>query len=119
MQHGQSAIGFVRESPQFYNKETFSIYQFRLVVGQTPQNYDCKGLLEIEPAIRQLLKTDFEPKVDETLECNFRQIINQTIKNQLLPAIENQANELLQQHDRVRMHLGRLLKKEAEDKIAK
>ena len=105
---------FVRESPQFYNKEIFSIYQFRSAL----QQIDCKGLEEIEPAIRQLLKSDFEPKVDETLDCHFRQIINQTIKNQLLPAIESQANELLQQHDRVRMHLGRLLRKEAEDKIA-
>ena len=109
---------FVRESPRFYNEKVFSINQFLPALQQAPQNFDCKGLKEIEPAIRQLLKSDFEPKVNETLDCHFRQIINQTIKNQLLPAIENQANELLQQHERVRIHLGRLLKKEAEDKIA-
>ena len=42
-------------------------------------------MVEAEPAIRKLLKLDFEPKVSTTIRRNFRQTINQTIKSHLLP----------------------------------
>ena len=52
---------YVRESPRFYDEGTFSIYQFRQTLQQTSQGYDCASMVEAEPAIRQLLKLDFEP----------------------------------------------------------
>lgn len=109
---------FVRESPRFYDEGTFSIYQFRQTLQQTSQGYDCESMVEAEPAIRQLLKLDFEPKVSATIRKNFRQTINQTIKTQLLPAAEQQVDEILQQYNHARAYLEQTLEQEAEDKIA-
>ena len=109
---------FVRESPRFYNEGTFSIYQFRQVLEQTSQGYDAESIVDAEPAIRQLLKLDFEPKVSHTIRQSFRQTINQTIKIQLLPMGEKQADEILQQHPHARAYLEKTLQQEAEEKIA-
>ena len=109
---------FVRESPRFYNEGTFSIYQFRQVLEQTSQGYDAESIVDAEPAIRQLLKLDFEPKVSHTIRQSFRQTINQTIKIQLLPMGEKQADEILQQYPQARAYLETILQQEAEEKIA-
>jgi len=109
---------FVRESPRFYDEGTFSIYQFRQTLQQSSQGYDCESIVEAEPAIRQLLKLDFEPKVSATIRRNFRQIINQVIKTQMLPSAEKQVNEILQQYNHARTYLEQTLEKEAESKIA-
>jgi len=74
-------------------------------------------MVEAEPAIRQLLKLDFEPKVNSTIRRTFRQTINQTLKTQLLPAAEVQADEILQQYTQARAYLEQTLEKEAEEKI--
>jgi replication fork clamp-binding protein CrfC len=110
---------FVRESPRFYHEGTFSIYQFRQTLEQTSQGYDCESMVAAEPAIRQLLKLDFEPKVNETIRRNFRQTINQTLKSQLLPMADKQADEILQQYNQARAYLEQSLEKEAEDKISR
>ncbi len=109
---------FVRESPRFYDEGTFSIYQFRQTLQQTSQGYGCEGIVEAEPAIRQLLKLDFEPKVSAAIRKYFRQTMNDTIKTQLLPAAEQQADEILQQYNHACAYLEQTLEKEAEDKIA-
>ena len=109
---------YVRESPRFYDEGTFSIYQFRQTLQQTSQGYDCESMVEAEPAIRQLLKLDFEPKVSATIRRYFRQTINNTIKSHLLPAAEKQANEILQQYNYARAYLEQTLEQEAEGKIA-
>jgi replication fork clamp-binding protein CrfC len=109
---------FVRESPRFYNEGTFSIYQFRQVLEQTSHSYGAESIVEAEPAIRQLLKLDFEPKVSDTIRKSFRQTINQTIKTQLLPMGEKQADEILQQYTHARGYLEKTLQQEAEEKIA-
>ncbi|MTJ18152.1 MULTISPECIES: dynamin-like GTPase family protein [unclassified Dolichospermum] len=109
---------FVRESPRFYNEGTFSIYQFRQVLEQTSQGYDAESIVDAEPAIRQLLKLDFEPKVSHTIRQSFRQTINQTIKIQLLPMGEKQADEILQQYPYAKAYLEKTLQQEAEEKIA-
>jgi replication fork clamp-binding protein CrfC len=109
---------FVRESPRFYDEGTFSIYQFRQTLQQTSQSYDCDSMVEAEPAIRQLLKLDFEPKVSETIRRNFRQTMNQTLKTHLLPLAENQADSILQQYAQARAHLETNLETEASRKIA-
>jgi len=109
---------FVRESPRFYDEGTFSIYQFRQTLQQTSQSYDCESMVEAEPAIRQLLKLDFEPKVSATIRRSFRQTINQIIKTQLLPTAEKQADDILQQYNHARTYLEQTLEQEAEEKIA-
>lgn len=108
---------FVRESPRFYDEGTFSIYQFRQTLQQTSQSYDCESMVEAEPAIRQLLKLDFEPKVSQTIRKTFRQTINQTLKTQLLPMAVQQADQILQQYPYARAYLEQTLEKEAEEKI--
>jgi len=108
---------FVRESPRFYDEGTFSIYQFRQTLQQTSQGYDCESMVEAEPAIRQLLKLDFEPKVSQTIRKYFRQTINETLKTQLLSAAEQQANEILQQYNHARAYLQQTLEQEAQEKI--
>jgi replication fork clamp-binding protein CrfC len=108
---------FVRESPRFYDEGTFSIYQFRQTLQQTSQGYDAESMIEAQPAIRQLLKLDFEPKVSATIKRSFRQTINQTLKTLLLPMADNQADAILQQYDRARAYLEQTLEKEAEEKI--
>ena len=109
---------YVRESPRFYDEGTFSIYQFRQTLKQTSQGYDCTSMVEAEPAIRQLLKLDFEPKVSTTIRSNFRQTINQTIKTHLLPMAEQQANKILQYYPQARAFLEQTLEQEAIAKIA-
>ncbi|WP_017655269.1 dynamin-like GTPase family protein [Fortiea contorta] len=108
---------FVRESARFYDEGTFSIYQFRQTLQQTSQGYDCESMVAAEPAIRQLLKLDFEPKVSHTIRTSFRQTINQTLKTQFLPMAEKQADEILQQYPQARAFLEKTLEQEAEEKI--
>jgi replication fork clamp-binding protein CrfC len=110
---------YVRESPRFYDEGTFSIYQFRQTLQQTSQGYDCQSMVEAEPAIRQLLKLDFEPKVSTTIRRNFRQTINQTLKTHLLPIATQQADEILQQYPQARANLEQTLEQEAIEKIAR
>jgi hypothetical protein len=62
---------YVRESPRFYDEDTFSIYQFRQTLQQTSQGYDCENMVDAQPAIRQLLRLDFEPKVSQTIRKKF------------------------------------------------
>ncbi|MEH2069172.1 MAG: dynamin-like GTPase family protein [Nostoc sp.] len=109
---------FVRESPRFYDEGTFSIYQFRQTLLQTSQTYDAESIVEAEPAIRQLLKLDFEPKVSQTIRKSFRQTINQILKTQLLPMADRQADDILQQYPQARAFLEKTLEQEAEAKIA-
>ena len=109
---------YVRESPRFYDEGTFSIYQFRQTLQQTSQGYDCDSMVEAEPAIRQLLKLDFEPKVSTTIRRNFRQTINMTIKSHLLPTAQQQADKILQYYPQARKVLEQTLEQEAIAKIA-
>lgn len=110
---------YVRESPRFYDEGTFSIYQFRETLQLTSQSYDAESIVSAEPAIRQLLKLDVEPKVSETIRKTFRQKINQSIKAHLLPMADEQADEILKQYDVARSYLQQTLEKEAEEKIAR
>ncbi|MEB3192854.1 MAG: dynamin family protein, partial [Snowella sp.] len=110
---------YVRESPRFYDEGTFSIYQFRQTLQQTSQGYDAQAIIEAEPAIKELLKLDFEPKVFSTVRKNFRQTVNQGLKTHLLPMASQHAEVILQQYDLARAYLEKSLEKEAEEKIAR
>ena len=109
---------YVRESPRFYDEGTFSIYQFRQTLQQTSQGYDCDSMVKAEPAIRQLLKLDFEPKVSTTIRSHFRQTINNNIKTHLLPISTQQADKILQYYPQARKVLEQTLEQEALAKIA-
>ncbi|MEG5138086.1 MULTISPECIES: dynamin family protein [unclassified Microcoleus] len=110
---------YVRESPRFYDEGTFSIYQFRETLQQTSQGFDCENMVDAQPAIRQLLRLDFEPKVSRTIRQTFRQTVNQTLKEHLLPMAEKQADDILQKYSQARDYLEQTLAQEAEEKIAK
>ncbi|BAQ63989.1 dynamin family protein [Geminocystis sp. NIES-3709] len=109
---------YVRETPQFYSEGTFSIYQFRETLKQTSQTYDVSAMVEAEPAIRQLLKLDFEPKVNKTIREVFRQSINQTLKTNLLPLAEQIRENILDQYDLARENLQQNLEQEVKEKLA-
>jgi hypothetical protein len=96
---------YVRESPRFYDENTFSIYQFRQTLQQTSEGYDCFSIIKAEPAIRQLLKLDFEPKVSATVCRNFRQTVNNILKTQLLPMAKQEGEKILQQHPQAKANL--------------
>ncbi len=110
---------YVRESPRFYDEGTFSIYQFRETLQQTSQGYDCENMVDAQPAIRQLLRLDFEPKVSRTIRQTFRQTVNQTLKEHLLPMAQKQADDILQKYSQARDYLEQTLAQEAEEKIAR
>jgi tetratricopeptide (TPR) repeat protein len=93
------------------------LFQLRQTLQQACRGYDHYNMIEAEPAIRQLLKIDFEEKVRETVMRSFRQVINQSLNNQLLPAAEQQAEQILSQYDHARAYLAKTLEKEAEEKI--
>ena len=108
---------YVRERPEFYAEGTCSVWQLRQTLQQACRGYDYQTMIEAEPAIRQLLKLDFEQKVKDTITRTFRQTINQTLNTHLLPSAQQQADHILQQYDSARAYLARVLEKEAEEKI--
>jgi len=110
---------YVRERPEFYAEGTNSIYQLRQTLQQACRGYDYESMIEAEPAIRQLLKLDFELKVKDTIIRTFRQSINQTLSTHLLTSVEKQSNAILQQYDNARDYLAQTLEKEAQVKLDK
>jgi replication fork clamp-binding protein CrfC len=108
---------YVREQPGFYAEGTVSIWQLRQTLQQASQGYDHTSMVEAEPAIRQLLKLDFEQKLKGTIMFTFRQTINQTLNSHLLPTADELASNILQQYDQARAYLAKTLEKEAEEKI--
>ncbi|MFN4858625.1 MAG: dynamin family protein [Pseudanabaena sp.] len=110
---------YVRERPEFYAEETNSIYQLRQTLQQACRGYDYQSMIEAEPAIRQLLKLDFELKVKDTIIRTFRQSINQTLSTHLLASAEKQSDAILQQYDHARDYLAQTLEREAQVKLDK
>ena len=98
-------------------ESTASIFQLRQTLQQACQGYDYRSMIQAEPAIRQLLKLDFEEKVRETVMQTFRQTINQTLNIHLLAAAGRQEEAILQQYDQARDYLRHTLAAEAEAKI--
>ena len=105
---------YVRENPKFYEEHTFSIYQLRQTLLQACQGYDSTSMVEAQPAIRQLLKLDFQDKVKKTATNTFRQSVNNAIKTHLLPMAKQKADEILQQYDVARANLEQTLAEEAK-----
>lgn len=108
---------YVRERPGFFDEKTASIWQMRQTLQQACYGYDYHNMVEAEPAIRQLLKMDFEEKVRETVFRTFRQTINQTLNHHVLQATKTQGQLIMQQYDAARDYLVVALEKEAQEKI--
>jgi replication fork clamp-binding protein CrfC len=108
---------YVRERPDFYLENTVSLWQLRQTLQQACRGYDYQTMIEAEPAIKQLLKLDFEQKVKDTVLRTFRQTINQTLNTHLLAGADQQAEAILQRYDQARSYLEQILDKEAEEKI--
>ena len=60
---------------------------------QACQAYDASSMVDAQPAIRQLLKLDFQDKVKKTATNTFRQSVNNAIKTHLLPMAKQKADE--------------------------
>ncbi|MBD2256551.1 dynamin family protein [Pseudanabaena sp. FACHB-2040] len=108
---------YVRERPEFFSEGTASVWQLRQTLQQSCRGYDYQSMIDAEPAIRQLLKLDFEQKVGDTVLRTFRQTINQTLNSHLLSAAQAQADSLLHEYDHARAYLAQTLDKEAAEKV--
>jgi replication fork clamp-binding protein CrfC len=108
---------YVRECPEFFADDTASLFQLQATLQQACQGYDYQSMVGAEPAIRQLLKMDFEQKVSRTVMQTFRQTINQMLNIHLLPAVRAQSQEITEQYDQARQYMAAVLQKEAEEKL--
>lgn len=105
---------YVRENPKFYQEHTFSIYQLRQTLMQACCSYDASSMVDAQPAIRQLLKLDFEDKVKQTATQRFRHAINNALKTHLLPMAKQKAAAILKQYDLARTNLEESLANKAK-----
>jgi replication fork clamp-binding protein CrfC len=108
---------YVRECPEFFADNTASLFQLQATLQQACQGYDYQSMVGAEPAIRQLLKMDFEQKVSTTVMRTFRQTINQMLNIHLLPAVRAQGQDISEQYDQARQYMAVVLQREAEEKL--
>jgi replication fork clamp-binding protein CrfC len=108
---------YVRERPEFFAEGTTSVFQLRQTLMQACMGYDYQNMVAAEPAIRQLLKLDFEEKVGRTVMLTFRQTVNQTLNVHVLAAVEEQAQEIVKGYDRAREFFGEVLEREAVGRV--
>jgi replication fork clamp-binding protein CrfC len=108
---------YVRENPAFYSEGSVSLWQLRQTLQQVCKGYDYQSMVEAEPAIRQLLKLDFEEKVRKTVMDTFRQVLNTTLNTHLLKKSQQLGAQIVQQYDAARIFLSATLAKEATEKI--
>jgi predicted amidophosphoribosyltransferase len=109
---------YIRERPEFYSEGTVSVFQLRQVLQEACRGYDYDSMVKAEPAIRQLLKIDFDPKISETILHTFRPTINKTLIHHLLEPSTILANHILKQHDKACEHLAKILDKEAKEQLS-
>ncbi|MFQ3679351.1 MAG: dynamin family protein [Pseudanabaenaceae cyanobacterium] len=108
---------YVRERPEFYAEAAVSLWQLRPALRQACEAYDFQAMVESEPAIRQILKLDFEQKVKATVFQHYRQTLDQTLNDICLQGATQQATAIVQQYEAARTHLTGILEKEAIAKI--
>ncbi|ERT03765.1 hypothetical protein M595_6295, partial [Lyngbya aestuarii BL J] len=108
---------YIRERPEFYSEGTVSVFQLRQVLQEACRGYDYESMVKAEPAIRQLLKIDFEPKLKETILRTYRPTVNKTLIHHLLEPSHTLANYILQQHEKACEHLAKTLDKEASAQL--
>ena len=109
---------YVRECESFFAEGTASMFQLRETLAQACRGFDYSNRVESEPAIRQLLKLDFEQKVKVTVLRTFRQTINQTLNSVLLERSKLLATSMSDRYDEARSFLSDVLRQEAEEQVA-
>ena len=109
---------YIRERPEFYSEGTVSVFQLRQVLQEACRGYDYESIVKAEPAIRQLLKIDFDPKIGETILHTFRPKVNKTLINHLLDPATILAANILKKHDQACEHLAKVLDKEAAKQLS-
>ena len=109
---------YVRECESFFAEGTASMFQLRETLAQACRGFDYSNMVESEPAIRQLLKLDFEQKVKVTVLRTFRQTINQTLNSVLLERSKLLATSMSDRYDEARSFLSDVLRQEAEEQVA-
>jgi GTPase Era involved in 16S rRNA processing len=114
----QECDRYVRERPELYLEGTVSLWQLRQTLQQSCGGYDYQTMLESEPAIRQLLKIDFEHKVTETISRTYRQTVNQILNTHISLAAKQQAQNILGSYSQALAYLSQILDKEAGDRLA-
>jgi hypothetical protein len=108
---------YIRETALFYAEGTVPHFQLRHTLFIACQVPDFKGMSTAEPAVRQLLKLDFEKKVENTILCRFRTTINETINSHLLPGADHLVGVIIAQCESARTQLEHKIEKDAERKI--
>lgn len=108
---------YVRETPEFYGEGTVPNFQLRQTLQEACHSSDYHGMVAAEPAIRQLLKVDFEQKVKQTVLRRFRTKIDVTLNDNLLDMAKQQAQEILSQYELARTHLDKTLDREAQTRL--
>ncbi|MCG9884282.1 MAG: dynamin-like GTPase family protein [Cyanobacteria bacterium] len=108
---------YVRENPEFYKENTPSLFQFQQVLVQAATSFDGASMALAEPAVRQLLKLDFEPKVTKTIKSTFRQAVHQTLKRDVLELATEYQAIVVQLYGRARKHLEKVLEQEAQAQL--
>ena len=109
---------YVRECESFFAEGTASMFQLRETLAQACRGFDYSNMVESEPAIRQLLKMDFEQKVKVTVLRTFRQTINQTLNSVLLERSKLLSHSISDRYDEARSFLSDVLRQEAEEQVA-
>jgi replication fork clamp-binding protein CrfC len=109
---------YVRECESFFAEGTASMFQLRETLAQACRGFDYSNMVESEPAIRQLLKMDFEQKVKVTVLRTFRQTINQTLNSVLLERSQLLSASIADRYDEARSFLSDVLRREAEEQVA-
>lgn len=102
---------------EFYAEGTVPHFQLRQTLREACNSADYQGMVEAEPAIRQLLKIDFEKKVKRTVLRNFRTVINLTINDNLQVGAKHQSQTIFSQYETARANLAKTLEQEAEEKL--
>lgn len=108
---------YVRETPEFYAEGTVPHFQLRQTLQQACRSADYQGMVEAEPAIRQLLKVDFEKKVKQTVLRRFRTTIDVTLNDHLLAGVKEHQKAIFAQYEAARANLEKTLEIEAEEQL--
>ncbi len=107
---------YVREREDFYD-DARGVIKLRDVIRKACNTYDASSMFEAEGELRELLKMDFVHKIRKTIEVTYRAAIATAITEPLLTVAKRHSQEILQQQQQAREHLGQTLEKEAAESI--
>lgn len=108
---------YVRENPAIYTNGEAGIFQFSQVLQEASKSFDPKSMEEVKSAICTLLEVDFHDKVKSTTEQTFRHAVNSILNDDLLKMLGKEPKAISQQHAQARTYLGKIIEKEAKEKI--